>query len=87
MMNAVLHPESAKEMQYKYIMQHPTLGPKYKTGFASELGCLCQGIRDIQVTNTCLFVELYNIPKDLKITYGKLFFKYKPIRLKKSQSD
>jgi hypothetical protein len=33
MMNAVLHPATGKEMQYKDIMQHPLLGPRYKTGF------------------------------------------------------
>jgi hypothetical protein len=66
MMNAVLHPASGKEMQYKYIMQHTTMGPKYKTGFGNERGRRCQGIRDIQGTNACFFVELYNIPKDLK---------------------
>jgi hypothetical protein len=53
MMNTVLHLALGKEMQYKDIMQHPTLGPKYKTGFGNELGRLCQGIRDIQGTNTC----------------------------------
>jgi hypothetical protein len=47
MMNAVIHLASVKEMQYKYIMQHPTLGPKYKTGFGNELGLLCKGIRYI----------------------------------------
>jgi hypothetical protein len=41
MMNTVINPASGKEMQYKYIMQHPTLGPKYKTGFGNELGSLC----------------------------------------------
>jgi hypothetical protein len=81
MMHAVLHPASGKElqkeMQYKDIMQHPTLGPKYKTGFGNELGRLCQGIRDIQGTNTCLFVDLSNIPKDRKITYRKLVCDHK----------
>jgi hypothetical protein len=64
MMNAVLHLASGKKMQYKDIMQHPTLGPKHKTGFGNELGHLCQGIRDIQGKNTCFFVELCNITKD-----------------------
>jgi hypothetical protein len=64
MMNAAFHPASGKEMQYKDIIQHPTLGPQYKTGFGNERGRLCQGIRDIQCTNTCFFVELTNIPKD-----------------------
>jgi hypothetical protein len=53
-------------------MQHPKMSPKYKTGFGNELGRLCQGIKDIQGTNICFFVELANIPKDRKITYGKL---------------
>jgi hypothetical protein len=78
MMNAVLHRASGKEIQFKDIMQHPTLGPKYKTGFGNELGRLCKGIRDIQGTNTCFFVELSNMPKDQKITYGKLVCDHKP---------
>jgi hypothetical protein len=66
-------------------MQHPTLGPQYKTGFHNELGRLCQGIRDIQGTNTCLFVELTNIPKDRKITYGKPVCDYKPNNTEKER--
>jgi hypothetical protein len=78
MMNAVLNPVSGREMQYKDIMKHPTLGPQYKTGFGNELGRLCQGISDTQGTNACFFVEIINIPKDRKITYGKLVCDYKP---------
>jgi hypothetical protein len=78
MMNAVIHPASGKEMQYKYIMQYKKLGPQYKTGFGNELGRPCQGIIDIHGTNTCFFVELTNIPKYRKITYGKLVCDYKP---------
>jgi hypothetical protein len=65
-------------MQYKDIMKHPLLGLRYKKGFGNELGRLCQGIRDIKGTNTCFFVELKNIPKDRKITYGKLVCDHKP---------
>jgi hypothetical protein len=64
MMNAVLHPATGKEMQYKDIMKHPLLGSRYKRGFVNELGRLCQDIRDIKGTNTCFFVELKNIPKN-----------------------
>jgi hypothetical protein len=85
MINTVLHPASGKEMQYKDIMQHPTLGPKYKTGFDNELGRLCQGIRVIQDTNTCFFIKLSNIPKDLKITYGKLVRDYKQHKTEKER--
>jgi hypothetical protein len=48
MMNAVLHPATGKEMQYKDLMKNSTLGPLYKKGFGNELGHLFQGIRDIQ---------------------------------------
>jgi hypothetical protein len=85
MMNAVIHPASGNEIKYKDKMQHPTLGPKYKTGFGNELGRICQGIRDIQGTNTCLFVELTNIPKDRKITYGKLVCDYKSNKTEKER--
>jgi hypothetical protein len=85
MMNAVLHPASGKEMQYKDIMQHPTLGPTYKTDFGNELGRLCQEIRDIQGTNTCFFVALANIPKDRTIKYGKLVCNYKTNKTEKER--
>jgi hypothetical protein len=85
MMNSVLHPASGNEIKYKDKMKHPTLGPKYKTGFGNELGRICQGIRDIQGTITCLFFELTNIPKDPKITYGKLVCDYKPNKTEKER--
>jgi hypothetical protein len=85
MMNAVLHSATGKEMQYKDIMKHPSLGTRYKTGFGNELGRLFQGIRDIKGTNTCFFVELKNIPKDRKITYGKLVCYHKPNKAEKER--
>jgi hypothetical protein len=65
-------------MQYRDIMKHPLLSPRYKRGFENELGRLCQGIRDIKGTNNCFFVELKSIPKDQKIKYGKLVCDHKP---------
>jgi hypothetical protein len=78
MMNSVLHPATDKEMQYKDLVKKSTLGPLYKKVFGNEHGRLFQGIRDIQGTSTCFFVELTNIPKDRKITYGKLVCDHKP---------
>jgi hypothetical protein len=72
-------------MQYKDLMKHPTLGPQYKKCLGSELGRLRQGIRDIQGINTCFFFELTNVPKDRKITYGKLVCAYKPNRAEKER--
>jgi hypothetical protein len=44
-----------------------------------------QGIHDIQGTNTCLFVELINIPKDRKIAYVKIVCDYKPHKKEKER--
>jgi hypothetical protein len=42
MMHSVLHTATGKEMQYKDLMKHPTLGPQYKKGLGNELGRLCE---------------------------------------------
>jgi hypothetical protein len=71
-MNSVIHPVTGKEMHYKDLMKDPELAPLFETGLGNELGRICQGIRDIAGRNTAFFVELSSIPKDRKITYGKL---------------
>jgi hypothetical protein len=42
------------------------------------LGRICQGIRDIAGTSTVFFIDLKSIPKNRKITYGKLVCDFKP---------
>jgi hypothetical protein len=59
------------------LMNDPTFEPLWKRGFGNELGCLFQGIHDIQVKNTCFFVELTNNPKERQITYEKNICDYK----------
>jgi hypothetical protein len=59
-------------------LKDPTFESLWKRGFENELGRLFQGIHDIQGTNTCLFVELTNTPKDPQITYVKIVCDYKP---------
>jgi hypothetical protein len=84
--NAVVHPVTGKEMEYSALMKDPNLQPLWKRGFGNETGRLFQGICDIPVTDTCLFVELTNIPKDSKINYGKIVCDYKPTKKKKNAS-
>jgi hypothetical protein len=55
-------------MQCMDIMKDTALKPLWKRGFGNELGRLFQGNRDIQGANTCFFVKLTNILKDIKIT-------------------
>jgi hypothetical protein len=70
-------------MQYKDLMMDPDLGPLFEIGLSNELGRICQGIRDIAGTNTAFFVDLTSIPKDRKITYGKLVCDFKPNKTEK----
>jgi hypothetical protein len=83
--NAVVHPITGREMEYTALMKYPSLQPLWKRGFGNELGRLFQGIRDIPGTDTCFFVELTNIPKDRKITYGKIVCDYKPHKKEKER--
>jgi hypothetical protein len=76
--NAVIHPVTRKEMEYTALMKDPRLQPLWTRGFGNECGRLFQDIRDIPGTNTCLFIKLINIPKDRKITYGKIVCDCKP---------
>jgi hypothetical protein len=47
------------------------------------LGRICHVIRDIAGTNTAFFLDLASIPKDRKITYGKLVCDFKPNKTEK----
>jgi hypothetical protein len=78
MMNSVIHPSTGKEIKYKDLMKDPDLGPSFEIGLSNELGRICQGIREIAGKNTAFFIDLKSIPKNRKITYGKLVCDFKP---------
>jgi hypothetical protein len=83
MTNSVTHPFTGKDMQYKDLMKDPIFGPLFEIGLSNELGRICQGIRDVAWTNTAFFIDLHNIQKDRKITYGKLVCDFKPNKTEK----
>jgi hypothetical protein len=72
-------------MEYMALMKYYVLKPLCQQGFGNERGRLFQGIRDIQGTNTCFFVNLKSIPKERKVTYGKIFCDYKPHKKEKER--
>jgi hypothetical protein len=81
--NAVIHPVTGKEMEYMALMKDPSLQPLWKRGFGNKCGRLFQGIRGIPGTDIFFFIKLTNIPKDRKITYGKIVCDYKPHKKEK----
>jgi hypothetical protein len=72
-------------MEYTALMKDPRLQPLWTRGFGNECGRLFQGIRDIPGTDTCFFIKLTNIPKERKITYGKIVCDYKPHKKEKER--
>jgi hypothetical protein len=66
-------------------MQDPCLQPLWTRGFGNECESLFKRIRDIPGTDTCFFIKLANIPKDRKITYGKIVSDYKPHKKEKER--
>jgi hypothetical protein len=72
-------------MEYSALMKNPRFQPLWTRGFGNECGCLFQGIRDIPGTDTCFLTELKNIPKDRKITYGKIVCDCKPHKQEKER--
>jgi hypothetical protein len=83
--NAVIHPVTGKEIEYTPLMKDPQLKPLWTRGFGNECRRLFQGIRDIAGTDTCFFIKLTDIPKDRKITYGKIVCDYKPHKKEKER--
>jgi hypothetical protein len=67
------------------LMKDPRLQPLSKRGFGNGCGRLFQGIQDIPGTDTCLFIKLTNILKDINITYGKIVCDYKPHKKEKER--
>jgi hypothetical protein len=72
-------------MEYMVLMKDPRLQPLWKRGFGNECRRLFQGIRDIPGTDTCFFIKLTNVPKDRKITYGKIVCNYKTHKKEKER--
>jgi hypothetical protein len=83
--NAVIHPVTGKEIEYMALMKDPRLQPLWNRGFGNECGRLFQGIPSIPGTDTCFFIKLTNVPKDRKITYGKIVCDYKPHKKEKER--
>jgi hypothetical protein len=72
-------------MEYMALMKDTRLQPLRKQGFGNGCGCLFQGIRHIPGTDTCFFIKLNNVPRDRKITYGKIVCDYKPHKKEKER--
>ena len=70
-MNAVILPETGKPQEYRHLVTGPNK-PKWTRYFANKIGRLFQGIRDIEGTNTCLFIHKHDVPQGSNVTYSHI---------------
>jgi hypothetical protein len=76
---AVVDPDTGVSMEYKQLMQHPKTKSKWTHSFANELGRLAQGVGDrLKGTETIFFIPVSAVPKDRKVTYGRIVVSIRP---------
>ena len=63
--------------EYRHLIKGPKGGVLERI-FANELVQLSQGIRDVKGKNTVMFIPKSKVPKEKKVTYGKIVCEMKP---------
>lgn len=79
--NAIIHPVTGQQMQYKQLITTPETERTWTHSFTNELGRLAQGAdNDGSGTNTIQFINHNQIPLNRRdnITYGNIIVDYKP---------
>ena len=82
--NAVTHQISGVAQEYRHLIKGPER-KIWEISFADELGQLAQGIRGLKGTNTFIFIIKAQVPKDKKVTYGKILCEVKPDKKEKER--
>ena len=75
--NSVTHHISGVDQEYRHLIKGPER-KMWERSFANKLGQLAQGIREVKGTNTVIFIPKSKVPKDKKVTYGKIVCDMKP---------
>jgi len=58
----------------------------WATSFTIELRRLAQGIRDVEGTNTIMFIKRSQVPTGRKVTYGRLVCDHRPQKKEKNRT-
>ena len=69
--NYVVHPITGTVKEYRHLIKGKDK-LIWERSFSNKLGQLAQGIRDINGTNTMAAIPEADIPKNKKVTYGKI---------------
>ena len=74
--NAVTHQISGVDQEYRHLFKG-SYKKIWEISFANELGQLDQVIRMVKGKNTVILITKAQVPKDKKLTYGKIVCKAK----------
>ena len=74
--NAVIHQISGVAQEYRHLVKGPDR-KIWEISFANELVQLDQGIRMVKGTNTVIFIPKAQVPRDKKVTFGRIVRKVK----------
>ena len=70
--NSVTHPITGQDQEYRHLIKGDDKDT-WETSFANELGRLAQGVgNQIEGTNTINMKQKSAVPKNKKVTYGRL---------------
>ena len=83
--NSVTHQISGVAQEYRHLIKGPER-KIWEISFANELGKLAQGIRGVKGTTTVIFIIKDQVPKDKKVTYGKIVCEVKPEKEEKERT-
>ena len=83
--NSVTHQVSGVAQEYRHLIKGPER-KIWERSFAKELGQLAQGIREVKGKNMVMFVPKSKVPKNKKVTYGKIVCKLKPEKEEKERT-
>jgi hypothetical protein len=70
--HAVTDVVAGQHLEYRHLLQRPDLKPIWEQAFSNALGRLAQGIRNVKGTDTIAFVFASEVPRYVKVTYGRL---------------
>ena len=67
-MNAVIFRNTGKHQEYRHLIKGPEKHKRTRT-IENYIGTLFQGIRDIERTDVCLFIQIHEVPQDRNVDY------------------
>ena len=63
--------------EYRHLIKVPEMRI-WEISFGNKLGQFVHGIREVKGTNTVMFIPKSKVPKEKKVTYGKIDCEMKP---------